>query len=267
MFRTASRLVYFFTRSFRFTFRSLASILFAPFRLPSYLYNLTVAAMSAFTKRRPLQYVAKKDAVLDKLGVKTQVDSTCPICQEPIGSKSPEGITEGWSLLPCGHRFGSYCIKHYLNVVAEDRPSCPVCRQIAYHQCGHPVLPVILKPNGSTPDKIMESADLLVEEMKHSSCAFCQSPSRNPQAMVIEGGQIPQSRWKSLVGWVRVFPFTKRRRYARRQRLQAPTLVVTSQPATNEDTGAWTGPWMDPFPKQRDPLWEKWWKQQEPRGA
>lgn len=291
MFRTVSQLVYLFTSAIRFTIRSLL----LPFGLASRLCYLTHSVvMSAITKRKSRQYVGKKDAVLDKLGVKTQVEATCPICQEPIGSKNPEGITEGWSLLPCGHRFGSYCIKHYLNVVAEDRPSCPVCRQIAYHLCGHPVLPVLLKPNGSKADKIVESADLLVEEMKNSLCAFCLSPKNEQRLLGLiatraEPGS--DSRWKSLVGWSKILAFTKRRKMSRRSRrfpdqdpAPVPTLVAPASQNTSQtalptlslqpqpgslarDGSGWTGPWIDPFPKARDHEWEKWWKQQEPVGA
>ena len=293
-----SRLAYFFSSSCRFAICSLTTLFFFPLDLARRLYNLTHASvMSAITKRKSRHHVGKKDSMLDKLGVRTQVDATCPICQEPIGSKNPEGITEGWSLLPCGHRFGSYCIKHYLNVVAEDRPSCPVCRQIAYHACGHPVLPVLLKTNGSKADKIVESADLLIEEMKHSRCAYCQTPRGGLRLVGSLPARTKQSgtKWKSLIGWVRILSFTKKRRTARRNRLlnQAPvpisaptraaaplptssnnsqtalpTLSLQAQPSSQgQEVGGWSGPWIDPFPKARDHDWEKWWKQQEPCGA
>ena len=68
----------------------------------------------------------------------------CPICQEPVGRPTPEGVVEGWSKLPCGHRFGSHCIKRWLGMAAAEKPCCPVCRRSACHSCGHPVLPVIV---------------------------------------------------------------------------------------------------------------------------
>ncbi|KAM7208779.1 hypothetical protein V8F20_000942 [Naviculisporaceae sp. PSN 640] len=286
MFKTISQLVYFFTSAFRFTFRFLLS----PFGLARRLcYSTHSVVMSAITKRTSGHYVSKKDAVLDKLGVKTQVEATCPICQEPIGYKNAEGITEGWSLLPCGHRFGSYCIKHYLNLVAEDRPSCPVCRQIAYHQCGHPVLPVLLKPNGSKAEIIVESADLLVEEMKNSQCAYCLLKIVNEERLLGFVAETRRgSRWKSLVGWSKILAFTKKRKASRRSR-RAPDPVPAPEPAVvvpaSQDTSqsgfptlsrqpqpggngaGWNGPWVDPFPKARDHGWERWWRQQEPVGA
>ncbi|KAK3325317.1 hypothetical protein B0H66DRAFT_599484 [Apodospora peruviana] len=258
--------------------------------------------MSLLTKRRSRHYAAgtrRAGAATgsQKQRVTTQVEASCPICQEPIGTKNPEGITEGWSLLPCGHRFGSYCIKHYLNVVAHDRPSCPVCRQIAYHKCGHPVLPALVRSDGpSKVDKLVESADLLIDEMKFSTCAFCKSLEQQQQRGGSSSGHLSWSkagsrreqegaRWKSLVGWLRIPSFSRERLLARRSGLRnsttafpdggsspPPVAVWPGQPPVPgqppaQDVGGWQGPYIDPFPRARDPEWEKWWNKQEPCGA
>ncbi len=62
-----------------------------------------------------------------------------PSGQETVGSPTPEGIVELWSTLPCGHRFGSYCIKTWLGLT--EQPSCPVCRREMAHACGHRCCP------------------------------------------------------------------------------------------------------------------------------
>lgn len=56
------------------------------------------------------------------------IEPACPICQVDIGTKSPEGVKEGYAVTPCGHVFGSVCIKKYLAIT--DKPLCPVCRMV-----------------------------------------------------------------------------------------------------------------------------------------
>ncbi|KAI0020280.1 hypothetical protein F4780DRAFT_375804 [Xylariomycetidae sp. FL0641] len=70
----------------------------------------------------------------------------CPICHDPVGAITPEGIVESWATLHCGHKFGSHCLQTWLEEsVARDQitnPSCPVCRAVAKHaSCGHPISP------------------------------------------------------------------------------------------------------------------------------
>ncbi|KAJ9133136.1 hypothetical protein NKR23_g10922 [Pleurostoma richardsiae] len=67
-------------------------------------------------------------------------DKDCPICHEEVGQQTPEGVKESWALTPCGHAFGSICLKRYLG--NTPRPQCPVCRQNVFHSCAHPILPV-----------------------------------------------------------------------------------------------------------------------------
>ncbi len=67
-------------------------------------------------------------------------DCKCPICQEMVGIETADGIVEAWSTIPCGHRFGSFCIKTWLGLA--DQPACPICRRDMVHSCGHPVLPI-----------------------------------------------------------------------------------------------------------------------------
>lgn len=70
--------------------------------------------------------------------------SACPICQESVGEPTADGITETWASLPCGHAFGSGCIKTWLAIT--DHPTCPICRLPMAHSCRHPVLPVLEPP-------------------------------------------------------------------------------------------------------------------------
>ncbi|KAK0727376.1 hypothetical protein B0T26DRAFT_636688 [Lasiosphaeria miniovina] len=199
-------------------------------------------------KQKARYYSGKKDSAIEKQSAKAEVEAICPICQESIGTRNAEGIVEGWSILPCGHRFGSYCIKHYLNVVAEDRPSCPVCRQIAYHICGHPVLPALLRPNSSEGERIVEVSELLIQELQSSDCAYCQLGRASRRR-----SRKPASKWKAAVGLLRYLKLRPSQLLGRHRALAGPQ---TQQ-----------GPWIDPFPKPRDPEWERWWVTQEPSGA
>jgi len=100
-------------------------------------------------------------------------DCKCPICQETVGTRRPDGITETWSAIPCGHRFGSFCIKTWLGL---DQPSCPVCRRDMVHACGHPVLPTIA--GKGRPKKRLP--------VLQSTCPYCATARwRNPKRGIV----------------------------------------------------------------------------------
>ena len=226
-------------------------------------------------RRKAGSYIRRRESVLGKQSIKVQVEATCPICQEPIGCKNPEGIVETWSVLPCGHRFGSYCIKHYLRVVATERPSCPVCRQNVYHSCYHPVLPAVVKPSskgGPQMDEIVEAAQLILPEVQFSECGYCLArKSAEPQ---VRRGRL--ARWTSSISlaWIKV-PKMRRSKPDR----DANSREGDPEAESEEDAGSddetpdsppFNGiptPWIDPFPRPRDHEWEKWWIAKEPRGA
>jgi len=73
------------------------------------------------------------------VAVKSIDENRCSICQESVGVDGPDGAVETWSRLPCGHRFGSLCVKRWLGLSAQ--PSCPMCRSSMAHLCGHPLVP------------------------------------------------------------------------------------------------------------------------------
>ena len=163
----------------------------------------------------------------------------CPICQEPVGTLTAEGVLEGWSMLPCGHVFGDFCIKRYLAITANDQPVCPMCRHAAYHDvCGHPVLPFRLRPDGDHPDLVTDAAGrrrppVGVDALASTSCAYCQSPPNDdadadadaeveadtkkfPRAvrrrLLGHLGQLGHiSAWKGPLRWLRaVVPFARK---------------------------------------------------------
>ncbi|KAK3901494.1 Hus1-like protein-domain-containing protein [Staphylotrichum tortipilum] len=167
----------------------------------------------------------------------------CPICQEPVGTRTPEGVREGWSMLPCGHVFGDFCIKRYLAIAADDQPVCPMCRHVAYHDvCGHPVLPFLLRADGGHPDLVVDAAGrkcppLGVDALSSTSCGYCQSPpsqssdadadaadaeaDADPKKLLPRAvrrrllGQLGQlghiSAWKGPLRWLRaVVPFARK---------------------------------------------------------
>ncbi|KAK3939567.1 hypothetical protein QBC46DRAFT_342406 [Diplogelasinospora grovesii] len=257
--------------------------------------------MSLTLKRKARYYAGKKDtglSSLEKQTTKAQVEATCPICQETVGSRNAEGIIETWSILPCGHVFGSYCIKHYLNIVADNRPSCPVCRQIAYHKCGHPVLPVLLDDpdnQGEMGASIVEASDHFVEDMKLSPCGYCEQDKKAAPAAAanttnkgkrIDGRRrrlaaIASSRRRITIGaWLRTLVLTFRPGRRRTGSRNDDVILANREEHQEEDnannevegngnsrSGGWQGPYIDPFPRPRDYEWEKWWTLQEPSGA
>lgn len=223
-------------------------------------------AMSAFVRQKPRRsYMSdKKDlSTYEKRSntPKVQVEESCPICQEPIGVRNKEGITECWSILPCGHQFGSYCIKHYLRVVADDRPSCPICRQPTYHTCGHPYLPRILDPSDNEAGTIAKLSDTWIERMRTTSCVYCRLVKN--EAPVWKAKTRRGTIWRSAGSWLLSLATRPRRLLRHRNRneevLRGPLLI----PWQEDD--AYGGPWIDPFPRQRDPVWERWWDSQEPK--
>ncbi|KAK8058432.1 hypothetical protein PG994_008880 [Apiospora phragmitis] len=89
---------------------------------------------------------AKSRASMTKTKPAPPPPEECPICQDPVGIPNPEGITEAWTSLNCGHRFGTVCIQTWLqDSIDRDpngTPSCPVCRAAAKHPgCGHAICP------------------------------------------------------------------------------------------------------------------------------
>ena len=238
--------------------------------------SLPIPAQMALTMRRKAgSYIRRRESVLGKQSVTVQVEATCPICQEPIGCKNPEGIVETWSVLPCGHRFGSYCIKHYLRVVATERPSCPVCRQNVYHSCYHPVLPAVLKPSskgGPQMDEIVEAAQLILPEVQFSECGYCLA--RKSAEPPVRRGRL--AKWTSTISlsWLKV-PKMRRSKPERAANSREGDAEAESEEDAGSDeetpdspplNGIPT-PWIDPFPRPRDHEWEKWWIAKEPRGA
>ncbi|KAK0651792.1 hypothetical protein B0T16DRAFT_87017 [Cercophora newfieldiana] len=189
-----------------------------------------------------------------------EVETTCSICQEPVGTRKPEGFAEAWSYLPCGHQFGSHCIKQYLRIVADDRPSCPICRQAAYHGCcGHPVLPTVLNSTASHTRIGSKGATERLQELQKSTCSYCQGSGRTRMIKA----RRPKTR---LRAWLVSIAAAPRRLIGRNRRNVTdgvPSYVRGSLLVPwRDDEDA--GPWLDPFPRARDPEWERWWDVQEP---
>jgi hypothetical protein len=99
-------------------------------------------------------------------------DPACAICQVDVGTKSPDGIKEGWSITPCGHVFGNVCIKRYLSIT--DKPLCPVCRTDLFHMCSHPVLPASYEPKKSKLTRQEAARTSFPADTRNSDCSFCR---------------------------------------------------------------------------------------------
>lgn len=184
-------------------------------------------------------------------------DKMCPICHEEIGSPSPEGIVETWSVLPCGHLFGSHCIKHYIQMVAYNRPQCPICRYSLVHGCGHPVLPALFVTDGSRRVKNAakvnrETIRALVMRSMQYNCAYCTEMIASGHGVVATGenGRKRQrtSKWKMLLKKI----FFSSPLAMDRWRDPEAEDAVARFPETRLDY--WNG--------ARDYGWEWWWDRQ-----
>lgn len=172
----------------------------------------------------------------DKKKPKPADKPPCPICQEPVGTANPEGVTEGWSSLPCGHRFGSLCIKRWLGMA--EQACCPVCREDVCHACGHPVLPTPVGDSGGRKKtgSVKGGASLPVKV----DCGFC--------AQIAAAARGKKTGRLLRVAW---FVFD-RRWWRRRQRRTASmdnwerSRAVVLRQEMRED-------------------WEDWWDLQEPQ--
>ncbi|KAL2177857.1 Hus1-like protein-domain-containing protein [Thermothelomyces heterothallicus CBS 202.75] len=214
-------------------------------------------------------------------------DRICLICQEIVGTRNVEGIKEGFSMLPCGHRFGSYCIKRYLGLTADEEPLCPICRHVAYHDaCGHPVLPFLLKSDGTHPDLITDESGKVrppnsSAEALAAPCEYCRLPQEQAERTVGKLAARLSSIRKPL-RWLRdMVPFAPKWRLRlllagsedSSEAEERPSSTgerpltrqeIRSRRRTPVNNGVWEGPWVDV--QTRDVEWEKWWMAQSPRG-
>lgn len=120
------------------------------------------------------------------------IDPACAICQVDVGTKSPDGIKEGWSITPCGHVFGNVCIKRYLSIT--DKPLCPVCRTDLFHLCSHPVLPATYDRKKSRLTREEAARVSFPCDPRNSDCPYCRQQRlklarRQRVQEMLEGGR------------------------------------------------------------------------------
>lgn len=183
------------------------------------------------------------------------VDVTCSICQEAVGKLTPDGVTESWSILPCGHKFGSICIKHWLGLEAKDSPSCPICRKGATYICGHPVLPRVLPAEVARRLDGIRGPDLS-ELLQLTTCEYCRStPTKHhhPPAVVREVGL-----WKGFAKFT--WRMLRHGRLQRRPRVGSVEVDVEASQRLNLER---TYMWIACAEVMRED-WKRWWDNQEP---
>lgn len=204
--------------------------------------NSRMGKMVAFYDRKGGPTVVESEKKIET----PDPEASCPICTDLVGTENQEGTTETWSELPCGHRFGSHCIKHYLGIVADNRPTCPICRQKAYHSCGHPVLPMPCVGTVSKLKKATTKHKTALGDLGWKSCGYCD------QARVQAGYMVKRSRLWRPFRYIADALNPRRRRENRRQAPQYPPYVP----------GLWGQP---DLARARDSGWERWWKAQAPQ--
>src|ERR1700710_1898925 len=69
----------------------------------------------------------------------TDESVTCQICKTPYYCFDAEGNTESPKITPCGHIFGSLCIRIW--ITRERSFACPVCRfRLQFRVCEHAIM-------------------------------------------------------------------------------------------------------------------------------
>ena len=210
--------------------------------------------MNIITLPSKPRYWAKDTAVNKASSVDVQkpiadvhIDAACPICQEPVGQPTPEGKAESWSKLPCGHKFGSHCIKYWLGLRTEDKPCCPICRRNVAHLCGHPALPELIASPGrrNTSDIEISAAEVGKPDMtQYTNCVFCRQGIGGTRKKRAKKRYKP---WRFVKGcWCLV-------RHGR----------IRARPMPNREVTMWP-PWCQEL---RDLAWKRWWIDQEPRSV
>lgn len=101
------------------------------------------------------------------------LDPECAICQVQIGKKSPDGVKEGYAVTPCGHVFGSVCIKTYLAIT--EKPQCPICRTDLFHHCSHPVQPALYEYKKSRISPAETAATTFPDQVRKVDCQYCRN--------------------------------------------------------------------------------------------
>lgn len=215
--------------------------------------SLSMSIMVRHKSRKAYPSDKKDPSAFGKPSTTTtvEIEAACPICQESVGEQNPDGITEGWSILPCGHRFGSHCLKKYLRIVAGDRPTCPICRQLAYHGCGHPVLPALITSKPGERKRSAEAKDFFEAGVLTKHCGYCRPRQEWPTPR--------RSGLKRVASWLVAGPKKLLKRNRRNRGIAGGPLLLP--------WGDGNGPYIDPFPRERDPQWEIWWDQQAPNTA
>jgi hypothetical protein len=82
----------------------------------------------------------------------------CQLCEKKWGTQDGEGTVEYLVLMPCGHIFGSICIKHFISTELGDHSGreyrrCPArSHSLHYRGCGHTIRPqrITFAPDAET---------------------------------------------------------------------------------------------------------------------
>jgi hypothetical protein len=188
----------------------------------------------------------------------------CAICQEPVGVPSPDGITEGWSTLSCGHTFGSVCIKKWLGMI--DRPCCPMCREDLAHSCGHAVLPTVVNVNVTVNNQDQDHKQREQKPQHQQQQQQQQHPRRDGERWKPQRRAARDDARKSACGFCSMSP-QMRTRLRTRILIKMIRLVLkgTRQRRHVQSMDNWQRGQAVLRQQEVREEWEDWWDMQEPR--
>ena len=115
----------------------------------------------------------------------------CDVCHEPTDVprvNEDAGTIETLAVLPCGHAFGHKCLLQWLD--QEYGQTCPLCRFLPKHKCGHYVMPALAS---EAPPLLKEGGKLLPK------CQACRAEGELGSRLLKLQWQMEEARGMALV--------------------------------------------------------------------
>ncbi|KAI1817764.1 hypothetical protein GGS20DRAFT_582264 [Poronia punctata] len=124
-----------------------------------------------------VQYFSKDNKLLENVNLSAE----CIICGSKLAITSqvdPEGDSESFTVLPCGHVFGYDCITRWF-MTSPRASNCPTCRKDIYHDfCRHVKAPIRCL-NGGVDFNVHKLAEQVAKLARHEALGLpvnCRHP-------------------------------------------------------------------------------------------
>lgn len=206
-------------------------------------------AMSGLNRKRRASEKAISELKLMRLIDLKEDDDCCIICMEAfvdIKSSTDEPKSENALQMPCGHVFGSHCLKLWL----KDHSTCPTCRK---------------EVDFVEEDERSERTVVEMNRRRNAIDRNMTNIRRTAERMARRQAQHGNRARDDMAGAIRHQVLEVELIVQQRQRIAAPRLDPVAQEHGAEDVG-WThaqlqpnshySPFLDMFPQGRDSIHE-----------